>query len=265
MKKIFVILILLLILFGCKKNKKEVIVASVNQEKLTMQEFKNNFTSSEWTDLSNEDKQIFIKQWIDMILLAQAAQSENLINEKVNNKVKYSGYKIKGNLFISKSLNEIEVTEEELLEYYNININEYKTTKKELKIQQIFSKSKSKINSLKQKIWNGLSFKQVAIEFSEDKYASNGGYAGFVSENDLGKEIWNKLINTKKYVFIQAEKDDGYYLLRYYRTREIETSKSFLDVKENLKKEILKLKKEEIYDKLIRELKSKAEIINTNI
>ena len=265
MKKIILFIFFAIALFSCGKEKSEKIVVSVNNEQLTLNEFKGNFTPAEWKNLSNDEKQEFVNQWIEMVLLSQAAENEKLVNAKLENKIKYSGFKIKGNAYISKTLNEIDVSDEELLNYYNINKNKYKTTKTELKIQQISSNSKSKINSVKQKIWDGLRFKQAAIEFSEDNFASNGGYAGFVSKEDLGEDIWKKLLASKKYVFIQAEKDDGHYLIRYYRTREVETIKTFLEVKDSLKIKVIQLKKEDIFNKIIKNLKQNAEIEISNI
>jgi len=265
MRKLSILLILFAVLFGCNKKKEEIIIASVNDEILTLEEFKGNFSSSEWSTMKSEDKKDYINQWIDIMLLAQAADENGLSdNKKLQNRIKYAGMKIKGNAYINNVISKIKVTDEEALEYYNIHKNEYKTTKKELKIQQIVSDDKNKIESIKQKIWKGLKFKQAAIEFSEDKYAAGGGYVGFVDKEFLGEEIWNKLIKSKAYVFIQVKKDDKYYLIRQYKSRNVETIKSFLEVKDEVVSIVLKQKKNNSFEDIIKKVKqnSKIEIFN---
>lgn len=265
MKKVLFFL-LIFILFSCKEDNDEIIVAQVNDAKLTLQQLKGNYSELEWQNLSKLEKEKQINYWIQLTVLAQAADKEGLSqNQKIKNKIEFSKLKIKGNALISKTFNEIEISDDELLEFYNIHKNDYKTTEKQLKIQQIYSDSENKIDAVRKKILNGLQFKQAAIEFSEDKFASIGGYAGFKSENDLGKDVWDRLNKLKRYVFIKVEMDEGFYLIRHYRSQEVETFKRFLEVKEDIRQRVIENKKKEIFDNLIKDLRQKSEIKISNL
>jgi len=58
---------------------------------------------------------------------------------------------------------------------------------------------------------------------------------------------------------VQTER--GYYIVRYYDTRTVYDETPFLEVKEDIKKAVIKNKKEEMYDSLIKDLKDRSEII----
>jgi hypothetical protein len=49
-------------------------------------------------------------------------------------------------------------------------------------------------------------------------------------------------------------------VLRFYDTRTVYTNKTFLEVKDEIRKTVTKKKKEEVYNNLIKELKNKSEI-----
>jgi len=56
--------------------------------------------------------------------------------------------------------------------------------------------------------------------------------------------------------------EKGYYVVRYYDSREVTVEKSFAEVKDDISKIVLQIKQKETYDNLIEELKIKAENIS---
>jgi len=260
MKNVIVILVLLL-LFACVQTEEEKIVAQVNDAKLTEEEFKANFTDKEWNDLTVENKKALIQDWIQLTLLAQEAEvlkiSESL---RIKEKIKSAKLNILANALIAQKLANISVTEDELFNYYKVHKNEYRTSHKEYKVQRIFTKQQDKLNIILDEIKNS-SFKEAAKKYSEEPAGNNGGYIGFLSKNNTHINIWNTLKSLNKYYYKTVQTERGYYIVRYYDTRTVYDETPFLEVKEDIKKAVIKNKKEEMYDSLIKDLKDRSEII----
>ncbi|MEA2096053.1 MAG: hypothetical protein U9P73_05100, partial [Candidatus Cloacimonadota bacterium] len=104
------------------------------------------------------------------------------------------------------------------------------------------------------------SFKDAAIEYSEEIAGRNGGYIGFISKKNVHENIWSALISLRKHYYKSVETNRGFYVLRFYDTRIVYTNKTFLEVKDKIRKTVTKKKKEDLFDNLIKELRNKSEI-----
>lgn len=260
MKKILVI-IFAVILISCIQTEEEITIAQVNNVKLTEENLKANFSDKEWKEFTIDMKKEIIQDWIQLTLLAQEADVLKISQSpKIKEKIKSAELNIKANALISSKFANITVSEDELFNYYKIHKNEYITNHKEYKVQRIFTKQKDKLNIILEAIKN-TSFKEAAIKYSEESAGNNGGYVGFISQQNSHINIWNTLKSLQKYYYKTVETERGFYILRYYDTRNISNEKTFLEVRDEIKIAVEKKKKEELYDNLIQELKNKSEII----
>ena len=258
--KRLLILILAITLFSCVQTEEENIVAQVNDIKLSMDEFKANFSDNEWDAITTEEKKEFIQDWVQITLLAQEADALEISQStKIKERIKSAENNIKANALIATKLAEITVSEDELFNYYKIHKSEYRISHKEYKVQRIFTKEKAKLKGILDAI-ETTSFKDAAIEFSEETAGSNGGYVGFISQKNTHKNIWNALTSLEQYYYKSVETDKGFYIVRFYDTRTVYSNKTFLEVKDEIRKTATKKKKEETYNNLIKELKGKSEI-----
>lgn len=258
--KRFLILIFAVALFSCVQTEDENIVAQVNDIKLTTDEFKANFTDDEWNILTVEEKKEFIKDWVQLTLLAQEAdQLEISQSHKIKQRIKSAEINIKANALIAVKLADVTVSEDELFNYYKIHKSEYQISFKEYKVQRIFTKEKEKLKGIFDAI-KTTSFKDAAIEYSEEPAGKNGGYIGFLSQKNAHENIWNALASLKKYHYTSVETNRGFYILKFYDTRIVYADKTFLEVKDKIRKTVTKKKKEEVYNNLIKELKNRSEI-----
>jgi len=258
--KRFIILFIAIALFSCNKTKQENIVAQVNDTKLTLNEFKSNFSETEWKKLTIDDKKGFIQDWVQLTLLSQEADVLEISQlPKIKEKIKTAKMNIEANAVIALKLANLKLSEDELFNYYKIHKSEYQVNSKEYKVQRIFTKDKEKLNDILDAISN-TSFKDAAIKLSEESIGKSGGYVGFVSQKNTHKNIWNALISLKKYHYVNVETNKGFYVLRYYDTRIVKSDKKFLDIKDEIKKIVIKKKKEELFNNLIKELKNKSKI-----
>ena len=256
----FLILIFVITLFSCVQTEEEDIIAQVNEIKLTMDEFKANFSDDEWGILTIEEKKEFIQDWVQLTLLAQEADLlEISLSPKIEEKIKSAKINIKANALIATKLAEITISEDELFNYYKIHKSEYQISLKEYKVQRIFTKDKEKLKGILEAI-KTTSFKDAAIEYSEESSGKSGGYIGFLSKKNANENIWNALTSLQKFHYTSTETSRGFYVLRYYDTRIVKTDKTFLEVKDEIIEAVNKKKKEEVYNNLIKELKNKSEI-----
>lgn len=260
MKKIIVIFFVVTLL-SCVQTEEEKIVAQVNNVTLTFNEFKANFSNNDWENLTIEEKKEFISDWVQLTLLAQEADALEISQSLIlKEKIKSAEINIKANALIASKFTNITVSEDELFNYYKIHKSEYQTSHKEFKVQRIFTKEETKLKDILDLI-KTTSFKNAAIQLSEEPAGKSGGYIGFLSKNNTHKNIWNTLTSLQKHYYKTVETDRGFYIIKYYDTRTVFEDKTFLEVKDEIMTKVRKKKKEEFFDDLIKELKNKSEII----
>ncbi len=256
----FLIFLLVFTLFSCVKIEEKDIIAQVNEIELTMDDFKANFTDKEWGILTVEEKKEFIQDWVQLTLLAQEADLLEISQlPEVKEKIKSAELNIKANALIAAKLADVKISEDELFNYYKLHKSEYQKSHKEYKVQRIFTKDETKLPEILEAIKN-TSFKDAAIEFSEESAGKSGGYIGFLSQKKSNVNIWNALSSLQKHHFKSVKTARGLYVLRYYDTRTIQEDMTFLEIKDDIRKTVTKHKKTELFNNLIKELKNKSEI-----
>ncbi len=260
MKISLIFLILCTIFFyACDKNTEQ-IVAEVNGETLTLERFKGNFSDSEWTKMSISEKQTFIQNWVQVTLFAQEADKLEISSTaEIRSRIENVSKKIKSNVLVSTKLANITASEEELFDYYKLHQSKFQRKVKQLNIQRIFVKEASKLAYVRQEI-SDKSFNLAAKKHSEETLGRNGGIVGWVSEKDIDKVFWNAVQDLKRLHYKTVKADKGFYIIRFTDTRTKSISKDFLEVKNEIRKLVLQEKQEELYEKLLKDLKSKADI-----
>jgi len=260
MNKILLIFVIFFLFLSCAEQKEE-IVATVNEEHLTLDEFRSFFSETEWNELDYETKREHINEWIKLTLLAQEVDNSELSNDPaVKERIKTAVKNVKANLLIAHKIAEIEITEDDLFNYYKLHKSKYQQKKKEFKIQRIFIKEKAKLDSVMTYLRQGEPFTDIVKKYSEETLGESGGYTGFMGEKDLDSIIWNKLNSLQKWHYTSAEVKDGYYIFRYYDTQEVVLNKEFTEVEAEIRKIVLEQKKQDVFQNIVEELKRKADI-----
>ncbi len=262
MKTSFIIVIILLSLSACSLfEKKGEIVAQVGKETLTMEEFKVNFSEAEFNALSNEQKREYIQQWINLTLLAQEAEKQGLGSEEaVKNQIRYAEKKVLGNALISARLQAERISEEDLFKYYRVHQGDFIQPLMNYKVQRIYVSDASLAAKVRQEIINGLRFEDAAKIYSLETLGQNGGYAGTVTPNDADSTFWQAVSKVKLYDIVTLQKDNGYYILRSYEEEQGTGEAGFDGLKDEIKRRILDERRKQVYDNLLRELKSKSDV-----
>lgn len=262
MKIITVFFALAIILAGCDRKIEEDIIAKVNNEILTLNELKANFSEAEWENTSDEIKKEFINQWVELTLLSQSA-SEQGLDERPELKLRIqTSFKTQlANALLAQKISEIEVKEDDIFNYYKLNKSAYQTNVREYKIQRIYIRDRDKLGSVMEELSKGMPFTDAVKTYSEENLGRSGGYTGFLSQAEMGKAVWDKINSLQKWQYTSVEIEDGYYIMRYYDVRDREVTRDFTEVREEIRIIVWESKKKELYEKLINELKQNSDII----
>lgn len=262
MKHLFIFIVLALTLTACSlfENKGEVI-AQVDDVKLTMDEFKSNFTDAEWKALSSEQKKEYVQQWVNLVLLSQEATKQGLDkNRQVKNKMRYADQKILGNALIASHLAAEKISEEDLFNYYRIHQGEFNKPLMNYKVQRIFVTDYTLLNRVKLEIQNGMKFEDAAKVYSQESLGKTGGFMGLVTSEDADSTFWLAVRNIKAMELTTLQKDNGYYLLRYISEETGTNESGFEGMKDEIRRRILDERRKQVYDDLLKELKSKSDV-----
>lgn len=262
MKYIVWIIVILIALSACSViDGKGEVVARVDDESLTMDELKANFSAEEWKNLSSEQKKEYVSQWVNLILLAKEAEKNGLDKDRqVINRVNYAKQKIMGNALISARLAAINFTEEDMFNYYRVHQGEFTQPLKNYKLQRIYLTDSGSVNKVKQELQNGMRFEDAARVYSLEEIGKTGGFMGTVSSEDADSSFWLAVRNLKLYEVTTLQKENGFYLLRPYMEEEGVGKTGFENLKDEIRRRMLDERRKEVYDDLLKELKSKANV-----
>jgi peptidyl-prolyl cis-trans isomerase C len=262
MKKIIWLALICVTLLSCSlfDNKGEVI-AQVGKEKLTMEEFKANFTQQEWVALTPDKKKEYVQQWVNLVLLAQEAEKQGLDKDKaVKYRIKYAEQKILGNALIATRLNAEKISEEEMFNYYRIHQGDFTRPMVNYKVQRIFLTDPNLVNKVKAEIAAGIKFEDAALVYSQEELGKTGGYMGSVTPKGPDSLFWQALNKVKLYEITTLQKDNGYYIIRNILEETGTGESGFESQKDEIRRRILDERRKQVYDDLLRELKSRSDI-----
>lgn len=166
----------------------------------------------------------------------------------------------------------IQISEDEMLEYYNSNKEKFKVN--EVRASHILISTldknnnevskeeknmlKEKANNIKEEIKNGESFEALAKKYSDDrKSGKNGGDLGYFTKNEKNIEFTSKVFKLKeKEVSDAFETSYGYHIVKLTEKRNY--VKEYSLCKEEVKQNILNEKYIEHVERLSKEAKIKS-------
>jgi hypothetical protein len=254
MKNIYRIIIFLtfgLLLFGCSK-KEDKIVAQVNGEKLYETEFRSLFTREEWQNTSQEEKNKIKKDWIEITLLSREAKKLGLQNEKdVKFNIEYSRKTILANKILANKLKKIDVTEDEIFTYYNLNRKLFMREVTSYKIQKFIVTNWAIADSSIKLFNEGEAFYTVAKNLGSDYVVK------VVEKKDVSAALWNLLSGMKKWN-IRIIKDKGKLnIVQLLDIRKKPVPIAFNTIKDSMKSQLIENKRKSFLSNALDSLKIK--------
>lgn len=260
MKKFALILIALILLFACtKKEEKGVALAQVDKEILYLDDFKSTFAVEEWEKLSPETRKKYIEDWVNLTLLAHYADKQGLDKDKaVKQKINYAAKKVKANALIAKGLSEIEVSEDQLFNYFRLHQAEFQKNAVEYNIQRISLMDKISAENVLQQLNQGMSFAEAVQRYSTEELKNRGGFMGMVSASGPDSLFWLKARELKENEFGLVYKEPMWYVFRVLESKITPQEANFEDYREEIKRKVLLEKQDQVYQELIKTIKSQT-------
>jgi len=160
---------------------------------------------------------------------------------------------------LSKFLNQVTVSEEEIEEYYEKNKNLFKSAEM-VKASHILVDTEEKANEILEDITDGLSFAEAAEKYSSCPSKSAGGDLGQFGRGQMVKEFEDAAFSMQKGEISEPIKTQfGYHIIKL--TDHMPACDSSLeDVKEDIRKNCIIAKQDKVYfDKKV-ELKEKYKV-----
>ncbi|WP_423326344.1 peptidylprolyl isomerase [Deferribacter abyssi] len=194
-----------------------------------------------------------------------ALKRNNLTEQELKNK-------IRKNILVRKQIDaiksNIKVTEVEKKEFYNKNINKFKTPDS-VHVKHIIIltgkkrsdiDAKKLINEIYNKINKGESFEDLAKKYSEDASAQNGGDLGFITKGKTVPEFEKIAFTTKTGKVSKPFKSKfGYHILKVIENKKGKTL-TYEEVKKQISQLIVDNKLENIIKDKIRKWRKNDKI-----
>lgn len=260
----FALLLIGLLSFSCTRAKKDdsPILASVNSEELTEAAFKSLFSADEYKELDAATKKKYVEDWVNLTLLAQAADAEKLSGSTaLKARMEYAVKKVKANALISRKLENIKVSEDELFNYFRIHRADFDSVLVDYSVQRILQLDKNSAEKLAASINSGLDFEEAVQTRSLEKLKDNRGLMGFVSKAGADSVWWNACKGLKLKQVSILNQDANWYVFRIVEERAGNSEANFEDYRDLIRRKIIAERESEVYRDLLKDLKTKTDDI----
>ncbi len=159
----------------------------------------------------------------------------------------------------------LTITENEILVYYNSNIQQF-TVPDKVHVSHIYSTDLSKIEKAYKELAKGFAFSEVAERFSDSPDSVDGGDLGFIEKSSNASDIFNSVFKLKLNTYSKILKSEtGDYHIFYVSEFKSGGRQRLATVKSSIIEFIKQRKKQDRLEVYLDELYEKADIkiINT--
>ena len=193
LKLILTLFIIIISLVSCEseKKKQEKVIIKIGDEVLTLGMLKNVIPPHQKKFLTHEQIQNYIQMWIDNELLYQEALR---LGMNKNRELDQILKKAERDFLIDRLLDSlltvnISISEQEIINYYEMNKDNFIRAKPEIKALHILVSSEEQANQIRRRIIRGDDFEEVAKEASLDYLRRKRIDMGYFSPDDVVPEI----------------------------------------------------------------------------
>jgi peptidyl-prolyl cis-trans isomerase C len=267
MKKIVVGLLLVFALFSCSKKQEGTVLATVDDEKITMEEFNQGLdkipVNMKMVVATPSGKKTYLDNLVVKKLLLREAKKDKIDSEK---EFQDRFADIKEQLLIESLLKKkisaaSQLSDDELKKYHEAHKEEFKKGD-EVSTRHILLKSEEEAKQVKGKLDKGEDFVELAKKYSIDPNAKvTGGDVGSHPKGTLLPEYEAAAFKLTKPGQVSGivKSQLGYHIIRMEGMKPA-TYVPFEEVKEFIKQKIAQEKQKELLDKYIQDLKKTAKI-----
>lgn len=254
------------LLTGCAKKPSgdEQVIAVVSSQPITMKDFNARLAKLPpyYRSVVEKNKKLYLDDMIIEKLFYEEALRTGVARDKeVADLINEAKRKIVISKYIQNAVDSnIKVTELELKEFYNSNKDDFKTPPL-WRASHILVPTEEDAKKIMEELSKGANFEDLAKRYSIDATATRGGDVGFFRMGQLIPDFEKVALKLEKgqtsgIVHTQF----GYHIIKLTDKRE-PVAESYDKVRAALEAEIRKRKRDGTVNKLIKDLKSRYNVI----
>ncbi|NLP11396.1 hypothetical protein GX408_13460 [bacterium] len=256
-------LVLISLLAACSKGPQQQVIAHVGQTVLTAQQLTAALPSIADSAFSRLQRERYVQQWLEAELLYQQA-----VKEKIEQRpdVRRDLEKLRKDyivsVFLRKRLDEqVQVSDAELLEYYQKNQDEFKVDQDFYQLDMILVETLAQAKEVRDRLAAGEDFSQVAKEKSIDHKREQGGAWGLVPLQQLAPALASVVTKMKMQEISRPVKSSlGYHIIRTGEIVKKGQVRPYEQVRETILPRLRAQKGEQVYQKLIARLSEQVDL-----
>ena len=252
---------MLLLLVGCQRKEEiEGTPVAVVGESILMLEDLDRTIPPELSDhVSARQKRDIVERWMEEELLYREALRRGIDCEK---EVRELIERSKRDLLVAQLLereigSHLDVSEEEIQEYYEAHKDEFTRAEEEIRARQILVETNRKAESIRKRLRSGERFETLAQEESLDSAAMDGGDMGYFSKEISEPNFWRACQKLKIETISRPVRTDfGYHIIEVLDRKPKGSIRDLEQVRPELITRIATEKQKERLDGLLQTLRS---------
>ena len=256
-------LLCIFLLFGCKNsNSKQDIIATVEDEKLSLSELMEDIPEHIRYNLTNVEIRELVLRWINNEVLYHEALEREL-DKRPEPQKEFN--KLKKELLINRLLEltldkDLAVSKEEIKQFYDNNREAFILDEDMVHAYHILVDTKKEARTVRKRIRGGESFDVLIKEIKQDTLA-NDWDLGYFSKSEVIPEISKVVFSLSEgATSLPIKSDFGYHVVKLIDKQKKGEVKNFETVKEEIRLKLQTKKKQERYQRFLLQMKSKFKI-----
>ncbi|HOP85793.1 MAG TPA: peptidylprolyl isomerase [Syntrophorhabdaceae bacterium] len=267
MKNIVIFMLISFVLFACGKTDNSKVLATIDDEKITINEFNKELDkipiNMKMMVATQSGKKNYLEKIIMKKLLLREASKENIEKDsEFQERLKEIKEQLIIESLLKKKINvDAQISEADLKQYYEKNKETFKRDR-EINTRHILLNTEDEARQIKEKILKGEDFAELARRYSIDPSAkTNGGEIGYHPKGILLPEYEAAAFKLKKVGQVSdiVKTKFGYHIIKLEGIRP-PSYVPFEEVKDFIKQKIAQEKQTQALEKYITNLKSTAKI-----
>lgn len=250
---------------GESAKKEGAVIAEVNGETITTSDFKHELDNlppylKPMADTPEGKKELLDTMVVRELILQQARKDGLDKSPEVAAKLEELKKRIIVEGFLKKKVEEqAKVSDEEMKKFYEENKDKFKTGD-QVKASHILMKSEKEAQDVLKELKAGGNFEELAKKHSIDSAAAKGGDLGWFSKGSMVPEFEKVVFGLKEGETSGIVKTKfGFHVIKLTGKRAAGT-RSFDEVKEQIKAALLPTKQQEVFQKLKDDIKKNAKV-----
>lgn len=205
----------------------------------------------------------FVDRWVNRELLYREAKrlgldrSEDLRLELELVEKEYLIQKLLERQFAER----VQITEEEILRYYEENKDLFRVDEDEVLVQHILSETRADANAAYQEIMAGNAFEAVARERSTGMFREQGGNMGYIRSGDVIPEVSRaafRLAEGRVSAVFQSRY--GFHIVKIVKKKSEGDYKDLADVHADILERLRVSKEQRLYYDLLYQLQNQSNV-----